>query len=59
MNVTRSQACVFVYLIDLVCRRIFANSDSERGFIGHGYSQLHIGHAVIILVHEKERRTAQ
>lgn len=36
------QACVCVYLVDLVCGGVFANSDSERGFIGHGYSQLHV-----------------
>lgn len=53
------KACVFVYLVHLVCGRVFANSDSERGFIGHGYSQLHIRHAIIVLVHEKERQTVQ
>ena len=50
--VTDVRACV--YLIYLVCSRVFANSDSERSFIGHGYSQLHVWHAVIVLSHEKE-----
>lgn len=45
---------VWVYLIDLVCSWIFANSDSECGFIWHRYSQLHIRHTVIILGHSKD-----
>lgn len=54
-----SGLCVCVYLVDLVCSRVFANSDGERGFVGHGYSQLHIRHAIIVLGHEKERQTAR
>lgn len=53
------QDCVCVYLVDLVCSRVFANSDGERGFVGHGYSQLHIWHAIVVLGREKERQTAQ
>lgn len=48
-----------VYLVDLVCSTVFANSDSECGFIGHGYSQLHIWHAVIVLAHDRERQTVE
>lgn len=49
------QATVCLYLVDLIRGGVFSNSDSERGFVGHGYSQLHVGHAIIVLGRERER----
>lgn len=49
------QATVCLYLVDLICGGVLSNSHSERGFVGHGYSQLHVWHAIIVLGREKER----
>lgn len=43
------------YLVDLISGGVFPHSHGQRGFVGHGYPQLHIRHAVKVLGHREEK----
>lgn len=43
------------YLVDLISGGVFPHSHGQRSFVGHGYPQLHIRHAVKVLGHREEK----
>lgn len=40
------------YLVDLISGGVFPHSHGQRSLVGHRYPQLHVGHAVKVLIHK-------